>query len=126
MGVRLSLFGLNNSNPFDPDCLAPTSGQGGGKGEICGGIITFGGGVALYHGGYVFGALGISGDTACADHEIARNTRDALNLNPAGGARVDDISYSQESGASPFTHPLCANTYHNGTKVGDELAATGS
>jgi hypothetical protein len=71
------------------------------------------------------GGLGISGDTACADHEIARNSRDALGMNPPGGARVDDISYSSESGASVFTHPLCPNTYHNGTFRGNELPATG-
>jgi uncharacterized protein GlcG (DUF336 family) len=120
-----SLFGLNNSNVLDPDCLAPPSGRGGGAQQICGGIITFGGGVALYQSGKAIGGLGISGDTACADHEIARNTRDALGLNPPGGATVDDISYSSEGGASVFTHPLCPNTYHRGTKVGDELAATG-
>ena len=120
-----SLFGLNNSNLLDPDCLAPASGDGGGLNRICGGIITFGGGVALFHGGRALGGLGISGDTACADHEIARNTRDALGLNPPGGATADDISYSSESGASAFTHPLCPNTYHRGAKLGDELAATG-
>lgn len=39
-----SLFGLNNSNPFATDFLAPLTGSGGGKGQIAGGIITFGGG----------------------------------------------------------------------------------
>src|SRR5205809_3084374 len=33
-----SLFGLNNSNPFDPLSLAPPGGQGGGKNQIVGGI----------------------------------------------------------------------------------------
>ena len=28
-------------------------------------------------------------------------------------------------GASPFTHPLCANTWQNGKKVGDEAKASG-
>jgi uncharacterized protein GlcG (DUF336 family) len=120
-----SLFGLNNSNLLETECLAPTSGQAGGKNKICGGIITFGGGVELYHGGSAVGGLGISGDTACADHEIARNSRDALGMNPPGGAHVDDISYSSESGASVFTHPLCPNTYHNGAFRGNELPATG-
>src|SRR3982750_257953 len=46
-----SLFGLNNSNPFDPLSLAPPGGQGGGKNQIVGGIITFGGGVPLYANG---------------------------------------------------------------------------
>src|SRR5438445_756324 len=42
-----SLYGLNNSNPFNPDFLAPPRGQGGGTGEVAGCIITFGGGVVL-------------------------------------------------------------------------------
>src|SRR5262252_10973892 len=32
-----SLFGLNNSNPFDPLALAPPSGSSGGKSQINGG-----------------------------------------------------------------------------------------
>jgi uncharacterized protein GlcG (DUF336 family) len=38
-----SLYGLNNSNPFNPKFLAP----GSGANQFAGGIITFGGGVAL-------------------------------------------------------------------------------
>src|SRR5437773_5429659 len=47
-----SLFGLNNSNPFDPKFLAPPRehGSDGGRQKIAGGIITFGGGVPLYRG----------------------------------------------------------------------------
>jgi uncharacterized protein GlcG (DUF336 family) len=119
-----SLFGLNHSNLLDTDCLAPPSGQGGGSNQICGGVITFGGGVELYRSGNAVGGLGISGDTACADHEIARNTRDALDMNPPGGSHADDISYSSEDGPSVFTHPLCPNTWHDGRRVGDELPAT--
>ena len=40
-----------------------------------GGIITFGGGVALYKSGKVIGGLGVSGDTSCADHAIAYTMR---------------------------------------------------
>src|SRR6267378_1292818 len=57
-----SLYGLNNSNPFNPNFLP----QGTGIGSVPGGIITFGGGVALYSGGEVIGGLGLSGDSACA------------------------------------------------------------
>src|SRR5882724_8578624 len=39
-----SLYGLNDSNPFNPNFLP----QGTGIGSVPGGIITFGGGVALY------------------------------------------------------------------------------
>ena len=120
-----SLFGLNNSNPFATDFLAPTSGSEGGKGQIAGGIITFGGGVPLYQSGKIVGGLGISGDTACTDHEIAKRVRTLAGLNPPGGPAVDDISYSSVDLASVFTHPLCPNTWRNGIFIGNELPAAG-
>src|SRR2546421_15444 len=82
-------------------------GQGGGTNQITGGLIFFGGGVPLYKNGKIIGGLGISGDTACTDHEIAKRVRTAATLNPPGGAAVDDITYSGADGASAFTHPLC-------------------
>ena len=120
-----SLYGLNQSNLFNPKFLAPPTGQGGGEGQITGGIITFGGGVPLYKGGKIIGGLGISGDTACTDHEIAKRVRTLAALNPTGGASVDDITYSSVDRASVFTHPLCVNTYRNGAFIGDEAAAVG-
>lgn len=120
-----SLFGLNNSNPFDPNDMAPPSGQGGGQGRIAGGIITFGGGVPLYKNGKIVGALGVSGDTACTDHEISKRVRTLAGLDPPGGPSVDDIQYSSVDGASVFTHPLCINTYRNGVSIGTEPASTG-
>jgi uncharacterized protein GlcG (DUF336 family) len=126
-----SLFGLNESNPFNPDFLATpegvsiAAGPGGGLGKIAGGIISFGGGVALYQGHHVVGGLGVSGDTACADHEISKRVRDLAGLNPAGSPTLDDITYSPADGASPFTHPVCPNTFRNGTFIGNEQPATG-
>lgn len=121
-----SLFGLNNSNPFNPNVLAPPGGQGGGKNQIAGGIITFGGGVPLYNSsGQIIGGLGVSGDTACADHEVAKRVRDLAGMNPLGGPTVDDITYSSVDGATVFTHPLCPNTFRNGTSIGSEPAAVG-
>ena len=120
-----SLWGLNQSNLFNADLLAPPSGAGGGRGQIAGGIITFGGGVALYAGGHVVGGVGISGDTACTDHEIAKRVRDEAGLNPPGGSTVDDILYSTVDPASPFIHPLCPNTFRNGTFIGTERNASG-
>jgi uncharacterized protein GlcG (DUF336 family) len=120
-----SLFGLNQSNPFNPDFLLPPSGSAEGLGAVAGGIITFGGGVALYSGSQVVGGLGISGDTACTDHEIAKRVRDLAGLNPPAGPLVDDISYSSVDGASPFTHPLCPNTVRNEFFIGNELPASG-
>ena len=119
-----SLWGLNQSNLFNPDLLAPPSGVGGGRGQIAGGIITFGGGVPLYSGGHIVGGLGISGDTACTDHEVAKRVRDEAAMNPPGGEFVDDIQYSVE-GPSVFAHPLCPNTFKNGAFVGTEAPASG-
>src|SRR5438552_8419692 len=78
-----SLYGLNNSNPFNPDFLQ----QGTGIGRVPGGIITFGGGVALYSGREVIGGLGLSCDSACADRVIAYRMRRhaVLAAIPAGG-----------------------------------------
>jgi uncharacterized protein GlcG (DUF336 family) len=121
-----SLWSLGQSNLFDPKFLAPPSGQGGGKEQITGGLIFFGGGVPLYDAdGAIIGGVGISGDTSCTDHEIAKRVRDLASLNPPGGSLVDDISYSSADGASVFTHPLCLNTYRNGVFVGNEQAAGG-
>ena len=52
-----------------------------------GGVNVFGGGLALYNAsGKLVGGVGVSGDTSCADHNIAWRTRATLNLDyvPAG------------------------------------------
>jgi len=98
-------YGLNNSNPFNPDFQA----QGSGIGRVPGGTVTFGGGVALYSGGQVIGALGVSGDTACADHTIAFRMRRLAGLDGTpGGAGSDNIQYAAV-GVPPvgFQHPHC-------------------
>jgi uncharacterized protein GlcG (DUF336 family) len=116
-----SLFGLNHSNPFNPSYLVgPSQTSGGGANQVAGGIITFGGGVPLYRDGRIVGGLGVSGDTACADHEIAKRVRDLAGLNPTGGPLVDDIVYRNVDEASVFAHPLCPSTRRNGTALGDE------
>jgi hypothetical protein len=92
---------------------------------VCGGTIAFGGGVPLYKDKTRVGGLGVSGDTACADHEIAKRIRHLANLNPEKGPNVDDITFSVADGPSAFTHPLCANTWRNGQKLGDEVPASG-
>jgi uncharacterized protein GlcG (DUF336 family) len=118
-----SLWSLGQSNLFNPRFLASPSDEDG-QNEIAGGLIFFGGGVPLYRNGKIIGALGISGDTSCADHEIAKRVRDLANLNPPGGALVDDIVYSGPDAASVFAHPVCLNTYRNGTKIGNEAPAS--
>ena len=119
-----SLWSLGQSNLFNSQFLAAPNGQSGGKGEIAGGLIFFGGGVPLYSNGKIIGGLGISGDTSCADHEIAKRVRDLAGANPAGGPLADDIVYSPPDAASVFAHPVCLNAYRNGTKIGDEAPAT--
>jgi uncharacterized protein GlcG (DUF336 family) len=106
-----SLWGLNNSNPFNP-VFQP---QGTGIGFVPGGIITFGGGVALYQGSQVIGGLGVSGDTSCADHAIAFRMRhlaglDAVPNGPAPGG-TDNILYA-DFGVPPsgFQQPHCTGT----------------
>ena len=64
-------------------------------GSIVGGVNVFGGGLALYNsGGTLLGALGVSGDTSCADHNIAWRTRDELLLdNVPGGVQRQTEMY---------------------------------
>ena len=52
-----------------------------------GGVNVFGGGLPLYdEQGRILGAIGVSGDSSCADHNIAWKVRHRLNLDyvPAG------------------------------------------
>lgn len=123
-----SLYGLNNSNPFNPAYnpqgslnggpvnVASNVPFGGPPAAVPGGIITFGGGVALYQGGQVIGGLGVSGDTSCTDHAIAYRMRrlagfDGIPAGVTGG--TDNISYYAPgtlSGAidpSQFKQPHC-------------------
>lgn len=120
-----SLWSLGQSNSYEAHFLSTPENSNGGVGQIEGGLIFFGGGVALYSGGKIIGGLGISGDTSCADHEVAKGVRNAAGLNPPGGMTADDISYSAKDGASPFTHPQCLNTWRNGTFIGTENNAVG-
>jgi uncharacterized protein GlcG (DUF336 family) len=120
-----SLWSAANGNPFNPECLVKPEDHGNQKGKVCGGTIAFGGGVALYKGKTRVGGLGASGDTPCADHEIAKRIRDKAGLNPAAGPFIDDIQYSSADKASIYTHPLCLHTYRNGKKIGEEPPAKG-
>ncbi|WP_026607481.1 GlcG/HbpS family heme-binding protein [Methylocapsa acidiphila] len=107
-----SLYGLNNSNPFNPQFQT----QGTGLGYVPGGIITFGGGVALYKAGHVIGGLGVSGDTSCADHAIAYKMRKAAGLD--GAPNSDNIQYpvnppapaNPQPAVTGFQQPRCLDT----------------
>jgi len=103
-----SLYGLQHSNPVDPEIaygngngqrgLAPASFQAGPRSALTfgtqndpmvglrvGGVNVFGGGLALYHNGTKVGGLGVSGDTSCTDHMVAWRVRSALSLDSFSG-----------------------------------------
>jgi uncharacterized protein GlcG (DUF336 family) len=119
-----SLWGAANGNPINPLCQGAADDTTTGLGKVCGGTIAFGGGLALYKGQTRVGGLGVSGDTSCADHEIAKRARQAAALAPAG-LPSDDILFTAVDGPSPFAHPLCPNTFGDGVRIGDEAPAGG-
>ncbi len=114
-----SLYGLQHSNPVStyvaykgPSFKYGTS-HDPMKGEKIGGVNVFGGGLPLYDSaGTLLGAVGVSGDSSCADHNIAWKTRDALGLDyvPAGVAPggTDNIINDIGSGDSGWGHPSCS------------------
>jgi len=128
-----SLFGLQASNPVDTTVAyrGPASDFGSGRdpmvGRRVGGVNVFGGGLALYanyNGNRILiGAIGVSGDSSCADHNIAWRTRHNLALDHVPGgvsgdaARPDNIVYDitpqpgQQEGtsASGWGHPECSS-----------------
>jgi uncharacterized protein GlcG (DUF336 family) len=116
-----SLYGLVSAGPPNPQAAfaGPPEAFGQGNdpmvGKPIGGTVVFGGGLALYDGkGKLVGGLGVSGDTACADHVIAWKVRHALKLDavpvgPAPDANDNlmlDIDASGKS-ASGYGHPSC-------------------
>jgi uncharacterized protein GlcG (DUF336 family) len=130
-----SLFGLQESNPVDTGVAykGPSSDFGTSKdpmvGKKIGGVNVFGGGLALYKNGKVVGAVGVSGDTSCADHNIGWRTRDHLGLDQMAGvggvsgdpAHPDNIIFDitpndpgvvegqRNLSAGGFGHPKCLN-----------------
>ena len=114
------LFGLDLSAPPNPEVLYSGDATKFGSasdpfvGKSLGGVITFGGGLALYDGRNIVGALGVSGDSSCADHNVAWRVRQALGLNkPPNGPgpdHNDEIIYDIEPGMpspSGYGHALC-------------------
>jgi uncharacterized protein GlcG (DUF336 family) len=102
------LFGLAFGNPVSADdAYKGPYDQFGTKndpmiGRRVGGTITFGGGLGLYQGTETVGGLGLSGDTACADHSTAWRLRSLLGLAPSAGN--DRITLDNATG-----HPHCPN-----------------
>jgi len=133
-----SLYGLQHSNPVDPEVAyqGPSANYGTANdpmvGQKVGGVNVFGGGLALYGPGKVIvGAVGVSGDTSCADHNIAWRVRNNLGLDHLSGVggvsgdptRPDNIVFDIApnpfggTGISTggFGHPKCINTSGSST-----------
>ena len=125
-----SLFGLQHSNPVATDVAYRGDPRRYGTrndpmvGGKIGGVNVFGGGLALYNAaGVLLGGLGVSGDTSCADHNIAWRTRNALSLDNlttvgvrglSAAPRQDNIIYditdnhhAVNTSTSGFGHPIC-------------------
>jgi uncharacterized protein GlcG (DUF336 family) len=143
-----SLYGLQHSNPVDPEVAYDGNAQRFGTdndpmvGRRIGGVNVFGGGLALYDRAdnrqVLVGGVGVSGDTSCADHNIAWRVRAQLNLDHLGGSPgvpgpaslfagdathpdniIFDITPNPNGGtgisASGFGHPTCLNTAGSAT-----------
>ncbi|MCX7097974.1 MAG: heme-binding protein [Methylococcales bacterium] len=123
-----SLYGLQHSNPVDTAAAykGPSKNFGLASDPLVnkkiGGVNVFGGGLALYDSSNnLVGAIGVSGDSSCADHNIAWRTRSLLGLDHVPGgvsgdaARPDNIVYDitpqagQLAGVSAkgWGHPAC-------------------
>ncbi len=130
-----SLFGLQESNPVNTAVAYAGDASRNGSandpmvGQRIGGVNVFGGGLALYNSARrLIGAIGVSGDSSCADHNIAWRTRNLLDMDyvPAGvsgdASRPDNIVYDITAGngqsigngqvgassASGWGHPRCS------------------
>lgn len=134
-----SLFGLQESNPVNTHAAYAGSAADYGTAsdpmvaQKIGGVNVFGGGLALYNSSRaVVGAVGLSGDTSCADHDIAWRVRQNLGLDflrGVGGVSGDlnrpdniiyDIQPSQQQNhlgesRSGFGHPQCIGTRNPAT-----------
>lgn len=82
-----SLFGLQFSNPVDTTVAYAGSSDLYGtatdpmRGRKIGGVNVFGGGLGLYDANHkIIGGIGVSGDSSCADHNIAWRVRHSINL----------------------------------------------
>ena len=148
-----NLFGLDESNPVDHDVAYGGNPQHYGMpndpmvGGRIGGVNVFGGGLALYNQSReVVGGVGVSGDTSCADHNIAYRTRHLLRLDyvskgvsgdptrrdtiifdvvPQGGGDVAPGTGQMPGvSASRFGHPSCHGYSAAGNATSQGFAET--
>lgn len=129
-----SLYGLQHSNPVDTSvAYRGLSSQIGTQrdpmvGKKIGGVNVFGGGLPLYNKeGKLLGALGVSGDSSCADHNIAWKVRHKLELDyvPAGVSPFNDDNIVNDiikkNSPSGWGHPICSA---EAAKIAKEFAKT--
>jgi uncharacterized protein GlcG (DUF336 family) len=116
------LYGILQTHPVDTATMYAGEGASYGTandpmvGKKASGIVVFAGGLALYDGNTIVGALGVSGDTSCADHNVAWRVRKALGLDKVPGGMTADkndaIIYDfgmMGKSSSGFGHPACGN-----------------
>ena len=128
------LYGTAATNPPVAQDLymGPADQWGSGAdplvGKVVGGVVAFGGGLPLYDDKkHIVGGLGASGNTSCADHNIAWRVRKALKLDhvPNGptaqhnDAIVYDVGKDGKS-ESGWGHPECG---HNAPQVAKQIGA---
>ncbi len=145
-----SLWGLQFSNPTavgaNADAYekpAQNFGQANDPlvGKRIGGQIVFGGGFALYNSkGKLVGALGVSGDTSCKDHNFGWRVRHALGLDyvppvdavTGDATRPDNIVFDMGAASqgkivskSGFGHVACGDEEESAISADLPPVATG-
>lgn len=129
------LWQLPLTNPVDTASMYAGNGADYGTakdamiGKAASGVVVFGGGLALYDNNKkLVGALGVSGDTSCGDHNVAWRLRHALSLDHVPGgvsaknndAIIYDIGMLGKS-SSGYGHPKCG---HSEDKVAQSIGAS--
>lgn len=124
-----SLYGLQHSNPVDASRAYKGSPHRYGKyndplvGKRIGGVNVFGGGIALYKDGVKVGAIGVSGDTSCADHANAWRIREYLGLDATSPGGFEKLTITNTlanlgdhadcpAGAGANPHATAANGFN--------------
>lgn len=109
-----ALFGMGESHPPEPGLLdvGDPADFGTERDPLVGRVL--GGGLALYDHGAVVGGLGVSGDSSCADHNVAWRVRRSLGLDavpggvsPQGDDRIIYDLRADDTSDSGYGHPFC-------------------
>ena len=119
-----SLWGAANGNPFNPLCAGERDRSHDRHRQVCGGTITFGGGLALYQGPDPRRRPGRQRRYVVHRPRDRQTHARSERPGPSRPALRRDRLHAVD-GPSPFAHPLCPNTFRDGKKVGDEAPAQG-